>query len=83
MVVVIFVAALVNSASTFSSGAPVRSAACNDLVQRHYQVTPDNCEAPCPFSMRLLAIEGSPPKSPKVYRCGSIHTGEHFYYYKI
>ena len=63
-------------ASAFSSGAPVRSSACNDLLQRHYQIIPDCCKAPCPFSMRLLAIDGTPPQSPKFYKCGSTHTGE-------
>ena len=78
-VIAIILAAAVsvnNSALAFSSGAPVRSAACNDLVQRHHQVTPDDCKAPCPFSVRLLAIDGAPPKSTKFYKCGSLHTGE-------
>jgi hypothetical protein len=77
MVTVILAAAsVIDYTSAFSSGAPVRSAACNDLVQRHHQVTPDNCKPPCPFSVRLLAIDGTPPKSPRIYKCGSIHAGE-------
>ena len=75
-VITIILAAANNTALAFSSGAPVRSAACDDLVQRHHQVTPDNCKAPCPFSVRLLAIDGAKPKSSRFYKCGSLHTGE-------
>ena len=62
-------------ASALSDGAP--TAACVDLTQQHFGVTPENCGSPCPFTVSLVAIDGSPPTSPNMYRCGSQHTSEY------
>ena len=66
--------ACVKEASAFSSGAP--TSACADLTQQHPGVTPVTCGPPCPYTVSLVAIDGSSPASTNMYRCGSQHTSK-------
>ena len=69
---VLQIASHVRDVSAFSVGAP--TAACGDLTQQHPGVTPLTCGPSCPFTVSLVAIDGSTPTSPNTYRCGSQHT---------
>ena len=66
---------LIRDASAFSGGAP--SQACTTLTQQHGGVTPVPCGSPCPFTVSLVEVDGAPPTSPNMYRCGSQHTSKH------
>ena len=66
---------LIRDALAFSSGAP--TTACTTLTQQHSGVTPVACGPPCPYSVSLVAVDGAPPISPNMYRCGSQHTSEY------
>ena len=61
--------------SARSTGAP--TAACADLTQRHFGA-PMDCGSNCPFSVSLIAIDGTPVAAgaAQTYRCGSEHTRE-------
>ena len=70
----VFVAVCFRDASAFSGGAP--TSACADLTQQHPGVTPVTCGPPCPYTVSLVAIDGSPPASTNMYRCGAQHTSK-------
>ena len=64
----------IRDATAFSTGAP--PAACTTLTQQH-GVAPMTCDPPsCPYTVSLVAIDGAPPTSPSMYRCGSQHTSK-------
>ena len=64
----------IRNATAFSTGAP--TTACGDLTQQHPGVTPVACGPPCPYTVSLVAIDGSPPTSSNIHRCGSQHTSK-------
>ena len=59
-------------ALSLSGGAPI--SACADVTQQHSGATPVDCGSPCPFTVSLVAVDGAPPTSPNLYRCGAQHT---------
>ena len=63
--------AFLRDASALPSGAPIQ--ACGDLTQQHGGFTPMICGPDCQFTVTLVAIDGSTPTSPNMYRCGSQH----------
>ena len=65
---------LIRDALAFSGGAP--TSACTTLTQQH-GVAPMDCGPPCPYTVSLVAVDGAPPISPNMYRCGSQHTSEY------
>ena len=75
--VLLFLAAICfRKALGFSGGAP--TTACQQLAQQHGGVTPVDCGPQCPFTVRVVAIDGTPttPANENVYRCGSQHTSK-------
>lgn len=62
--------------SALPNGAPV--SACGDLTQQHFGSSPTNCGRDCPFSVSLVAIDGTPVAAgaAQTYKCGSNHTRE-------
>ena len=62
--------------SALPTGAPI--SACADLTQRHYGASLMDCGSLCPFSVSLVAIDGTPVAAgaAQTYRCGSEHTRE-------
>ena len=62
--------------SALPTGAP--TAACTDLAQQHSGLSPTDCGSDCPFSVSLVAIDGTPVAAgaAETYRCGSEHTRE-------
>ena len=62
--------------SAMSSGAP--TSACDDLTQQHFGASPMDCGSTCPFSVSLVAIDGTPVAAgaAQTYRCGLEHTRE-------
>ena len=75
-VLLFLVAACYRRALGLSGGAPPN--ACEQLAQQHSRVTPVDCGSPCPFTVRVVAIDGTPTTlaNQNMYRCGSQHTSK-------